>query len=51
MRIVVTEKIDQIRRHLEEIIGDLRLGFRHGVFTSDQINTGHSSNTKGKKSE
>jgi len=49
MRIAVTETIDQIRPHLEEITGDLRLGFRHSVVTIDQINTGRSSNTRGKK--
>jgi len=48
MRIVVTEKIAQFRPHLEEIIGDLRLGFRHNMFTTDQINIWHSSNTRGK---
>ena len=49
MRIVVTETIDPIRPHLEEIIRDLRRGFRHNIFTIDQINTWHSSNTRGKK--
>jgi len=50
-RIAIAETIDQIRPHLEEITGDLRLGFRHSIFTIDQINTGHSPNTRGKKSE
>jgi hypothetical protein len=39
MRILVTEEIDPIRPHLEEIIRDLRHGFRHNIFIIDQINT------------
>jgi hypothetical protein len=48
MRVVVTEKIYKIHSNLEEIPGDRRRTFRHNIFTIDQMNTWHPSNTRKK---